>query len=120
MASRIKLVDITKLKKSSGLVTQQAKAVLKQANKSIDEQHEFMTRVGMDRNKLRDFINGSNWSSKHKHKARQELIRWNEELKNEISHDVAVKRKELRLAARLLDAKKQSTQTTRRRRTGFV
>ena len=120
MASRIKLVDVTRLKKSSGFATQQSISVIKQAKESIARQEEFMDDVGMDRTKLRHFINGDQWSSEYKHKARQELIRWNEELKGDIAYDVSVKRKEIRLASRLLNPKKQSAQSTRRRRTGFI
>ena len=120
MASRIKLVDVTRLKKSSGFVTQQSNSVLKQAKESITRQQEFMAEVGMDRDKLRKFINGDQWSVQYRHKARQELIRWNEELKGAIAHDVSVKRKEIRQTSRLLNPKKQSTQNTRRRRTGFI
>ena len=120
MASRIKLIDVTRLKKSSGFATQQSISVLKQAKESIARQEEFMDGAGMDRTKLRSFINGDQWSSQYRHKARQELIRWSEELKGAIAHDVSVKRKEIRLASRLLNPKKQSTQSTRRRRTGFI
>ncbi len=76
----------------------------------------------MDRQKLREFINGDRWSQKQKHKARQELLRLSEELKAEMAHDVSVKRKEIRLAARLLSAKQaqQQSRKPRRRRTGFI
>lgn len=120
MTSHIKLVDVTRLKKSSSFVTQQSVSVLKQAKESIFRQEEFMGDVGMDRTKLRDFINGAQWSAQYKHKARQELIRWNEELKGAMAHDVSVKRKEVRQASRLLNPKKQPAQSTRRRRTGFI
>ena len=120
MASRIKLIDVTKLPKSTGLVIQQAGSLANQAKGSLDKQEKFMNEVGMDRKNLRNFINGDRWSAQQKHKARQELIRWNDELKAEISHDVSVKRKEIRLSSRLLSIKKKAVQTTRRRRTGFL
>ena len=120
MASRIKLIDVTRLPKSTGLVTQQTNALVSIAKTCLKKQQDFMGEVGMDRKKLREFINGDRWSSQQKHKARQELIRWNDELKAEIAQDLSAKRKEMRLASRLFGTKKRSIQTTRRRRTGFV
>ena len=120
MVSRIRLVDVTKLRKTSGLVAVQSQKVVNQANERIKTQADFMNRVGMDRKKLRDFINNDTWSAKHKHIARQELIRWNEGVKAEIAADVSLKRKELRMSARLLNPLNKPSQTTRRRRTGFV
>ena len=120
MASKLKLVDVTKLKKSSGYVIRHSEAVVSQAQKGIKQQQEFMQRVGMDKDKLRAFINSDRWPSRQKHLARQELIRWKEELKAGVAHDVSVKRKEIKQAARLLSPKKRAKQTTRRRRTGFV
>ena len=120
MASRIKLIDVTKLTKNSSLVIQQSSTVMNKAKVSLNKQQQFMDEVGMDRQTLRNFINGDKWSAQQKHKARQELLRWNEELKAEVAHDVSAKRKEIRLAARLLRVKTQTTQKARRRRTGFL
>lgn len=120
MAAKLKLIDVTKLKKTSGFVMKQSQVVVQQAQRSLDQQQEFMQRVGMDKDNLRAFINSDRWSAKQKHAARQELIRWKDELKAGISHDVSVKRKEIKQAARLLNPKKQTEQTTRRRRTGFI
>lgn len=121
MAAKIKLVDVTKLKKSNVLVTNQAEQVLRQAKAMLQKQEEFMSEGGMDRQKLRAFINSDAWSSRQRQKARQELIRWHEELKNGMSQDASVKRKELKLSARLLKpGRKQASKRSQRRRTGFL
>ena len=120
MALRMRLIDVTKLKKTSNLVVQQSSDVLVEAKSSMEKQQQFMDEVGMDRKKLRNFINGDQWSAQQKHKARQELIRLSEELKADIAQDVAAKRKEIRLASRLLNIRKKAKQAERRRRTGFI
>ncbi|WP_062261896.1 hypothetical protein [Endozoicomonas arenosclerae] len=120
MASRIRLIDVTKMKKSSWLVQQESEVVVKAARKDISKQENFMNSVGMDKKKLRDFINGDSWSANYKHKARQELIKFNDELKGDLAHEASLKRKEIRLANRLLAPKSKSRSTGRRHRTGFV
>ena len=120
MASRIRLVNITKLNKSSWLVQQESEAVLKQADQSMKAQTDFMDKVGLDRKSLRDFINSDRWTVKQKHKARQELVRFNEELKRDMSEEASEKRREIRLANRLLKPKSKNKPSARRRRTGFV
>ena len=107
MASRIRLVDITKLSKSSWLVQKESEAVLNQANRSMKQQAEFMENVGLDRKALRDFINSDRWTVKQRHKARQELIRFSEELKQDMSEQASEKRREIRLANNLLKPKRQ-------------
>lgn len=120
MAARIKLIDVTKLPRNTDLVTKTSGNLVAQAKASLKKQQDFMDEVGMDRKKLRDFINSDRWSVQYRHKARQELIRWNDELKAEIAQDVSARRKEIRLSSRLLGLKKQVTQAARRRRTGFI
>lgn len=120
MASRIRLVDITKLGKSSWLVQQESDAVVKQAEKSMETQANFMKKVGLDRKVVRDFINSDRWTVKQKHKARQELVRFNDELKRDMSDDASEKRREIRLANRLLKPKSKNMSSARRHRTGFV
>lgn len=120
MASRIRLIDVTKLKKSSWRVQQESEAAVKNAKADINRQEEFMNSVGMDKKKLREFINSDAWPVHFKHKARQELIKYNDELKSDLSHEAALKRKELRLAGRLLKPKSKSRSSGRRHRTGFV
>ncbi|UYM17177.1 hypothetical protein [Endozoicomonas euniceicola] len=120
MASRIRLVDITKLSKSSWLVRQESEAVLNQAHRSMKQQAEFIENVGLDRKALRDFINSDRWTAGQRHKARQELIRFSEELKQDMSEQASEKRREIRLANNLLKPKSKSKSSVRRRRTGFV
>lgn len=120
MASRIRLVNITKLNKSSWLVQQESEAVLRKADKSMHAQAEFMEKVGLDRKALRDFINSGRWTAGQRHKARQELVRFNEDLKRDMSEQASEKRREIRLANRLLKPKSKSQSSARRRRTGFV
>ncbi|MGB1271713.1 MAG: hypothetical protein ACPG5T_06550 [Endozoicomonas sp.] len=121
MAGKIKLVDVTKLKKSNVLVTNQTEKVLRQAKALLEKQEAFMAQGGMDRQKLRAFINSDAWSPHQRQKARQELIRWHEELKNGMAHDASVKQKELKLSARLLKpGRNQVSKRSQRRRTGFL
>ncbi|AMO55451.1 hypothetical protein GZ77_10125 [Endozoicomonas montiporae] len=120
MASRIRLVDITKLSKSSFLVQQESEAVLSQASQSLKQQAQFIENVGLDRKALRDFINSDRWTVKQRHKARQELVRFSEELKQGMSEEASEKRREIRVASNLLKPKSKSKSTVRRRRTGFV
>ena len=120
MASRIRLVDITKLGKSTFLVQQESETVLNQANRSLKQQAEFVENAGLDRKALRDFINSDRWTVKQRHKARQELVRFSEELKQGMSEEASEKRREIRLANNLLKSKSKSKTTVRRRRTGFV
>lgn len=120
MASRIKLIDVTKLKKSSWLVQQESEATVKTAKAGINRQKDFMDSVGMDKKKLREFINSDAWPTHFKHKARQELIKFNDELKSDLSQEASLKRKELRMANRLLKPKTKSGSSGRRHRTGFV
>ncbi|KEQ19595.1 hypothetical protein [Endozoicomonas numazuensis] len=120
MASRIRLIDVTKMKKSSWLVQQESEVIVKSAKEGINRQKGFMDSVGMDKKKLREFINGDAWPANFKHKARQELIKFNDELKSDLSHEASLKRKEIRLANRLLKPKTSSRSSGRRHRTGFV
>ena len=120
MASRIRLVDITKLRKSASLVQKESEKVVAQAHRQLNSQEQFMEEVGMDRKALRAFINGDQWSAVFKHKARQELIRFNEELKRDIATAVSLKRKEIRLSNRLLSPKSKVKQSAGRHRTGFI
>lgn len=120
MASRIRLVDVTKLKKSSWLVQQESEVVVKEARNGLAKQEAFMDTVGMDKKALRNFINGDSWPTTYKHKARQELLRFNEDLKRDMSAEASSKRKEIRLSNRLLTPKSKSKSSARRHRTGFV
>ena len=120
MSSRIRLVDITKLKKSSWFVHNESQAVIEQARSDIKKQQEFLESVGMDKQQLRAFINGDQWSAAFKHKAREELLRFSEQLRQEMKEESAAKRKELSQARRLLSSRKKARESARRRRTGFV
>lgn len=120
MAVKLKLVDITKLKKSSYLVSEESKMAIRDARVSLDKQEEFMRNGGMDREKLRAFINSDYWTSRQKHKAREELLRFHDELKSNMAHEASVKRKELRSSSNLLNQDKARTGTTRRKRSGYV
>ena len=120
MTSRIRLVDITKLNKSSWLVQQESEAVLKKIRQSVHKQAEFMNKVGLDRKALRDFISSDQWTLKQRHKARQELVRFNKDLKQEMSDQASRKRKEIRLSRNLLTPKSKNKSSAWRHRTGFV
>ncbi|OED44316.1 hypothetical protein ACH42_07890 [Endozoicomonas sp. (ex Bugula neritina AB1)] len=120
MASRIKLIDVRKLPKNADLVARKSANIVAEAKACLKKQEDFMEEVGMDRKNLRTYINSDRWSAQQKHKARQELIRWNDEMKADIAQDVSAKRKEIRFASKLLNIQPKSTQTTRRRRTGFI
>lgn len=120
MASRIRLVNITKLNKSSWLVQQESEVVLKKTRQSVDRQAEFINKVGMDRKALRDFINSDHWTAKQRHKARQELVRFNEDLKQDMADQASLRRKEIRVSRNLLMPKSKSKSSARRHRTGFV
>ncbi|MRI32065.1 hypothetical protein EOPP23_03500 [Endozoicomonas sp. OPT23] len=120
MSSRIRLVDITKLKKSSWFVQSESQAALHKARADITRQEEFLESVGMDKHQLRAFINGEQWSAAFKHKAREELLRFSDQLKQEMTEEASAKRKELGEARRLLSSRKKARESARRRRTGFV
>ena len=120
MASRIKLVDITKLNKSSWLVQQESDEVVKKAKQGINRQAEFMNKAKLDRRALRDFINSDHWTVKERHKARQELVRFSEDLKQDMADQVSQRRKDIRLSRQLLTPKSKKKSSARRHRTGFV
>ncbi len=120
MSSRIRLVDITKLKKSSWFVQSETQTAIEHARRDILKQEDFLKSVGMDKQQLREFINGDQWSSGFKHKAREELLRFSEQLKQGMSEDISAKRKELSEARRLLSTRKKARESACRRRTGFV
>ena len=120
MSSRIRLVDITKLKKSSWFVQSESQIALEKARRDISRQEDFLKSVGLDKQQLRAFINGEQWSAAFKHKAREELLRFTEQLKQEMSEEASAKRKEISESRRLLSARKRARESARRRRTGFV
>ena len=120
MSAQRRMVEVTRLKKSSWLVYQETKAVVKESRQAISRQERFMNEVGMDKKNLRSFINNEAWPVNFKHKARQELVKFNEDLKRDMSNDASIKRKEIRQASRLLTPKSQSGTRPRRRKTGFV
>ncbi|WP_419535221.1 hypothetical protein [Endozoicomonas sp.] len=122
MAVKLKLVDITKLKKSNYLASAASKAAIREAKELLDKQEEFMKNGGMDRQKLRAFINSDYWTSRQKQKAREELLSFHSELKNNMAHEASVKRKELQKASRILNQGKAKTKKApvKRKRSGFV
>ena len=120
MAVKLKLVDVTKLQKSSFLVSQETKKAVADARAMLDKQAEFMKNGGMDREKLRAFINSDLWTNHQKQKAREELLRFHSELKSNMADAATAKRKELNFASRLLDQSKVQASTTRKKRSGFI
>lgn len=122
MAVKLKLVDITKLKKSNYLASEESLAAIRNAKVLLDKQEEFMNNGGMDRQKLRAFINSDFWTSRQKQKAREELLHFHDELKNNMANEASTKRKELRSASRLLNQGKSKVKggASKKKRSGFV
>ncbi|MFK0573515.1 hypothetical protein [Endozoicomonas sp.] len=120
MAVKLKLVDITKLKINNYLAVEQSQAIIREAKVMLDKQEEFMKNGGMDRQKLRAFINSDLWSSRQKQKAREELLNFHDELKNNMANEASAKRKELRSASRLLTQRRVKKATTAKKRSGYV
>ncbi len=121
MAVKLKLVDVTKLKKASFLVSQETEKAVAEARVMLDKQEEFLQNGGMDRQKLRAFINSDQWTSQQKQKAREELLRFHNELKTDMARVAADRRKELNSANRLLEQRKlQPGTATRKQRSGFI
>lgn len=121
MAVKLKLVDVTKLKKASFLVSQETEKAIAEARVMLGKQEEFLQNGGMDRQKLRAFINSDHWTSQQKQKAREELLRFHNELKSDMARVASSKRKELSNANRLLEQRKITPATaTRKQRSGFI
>ena len=120
MESRVRLVDVTKLNKSSWLVQQESEALLREAEQNLKAQSDLMSRMGLDRKALREFINNDQWTTVQRHKARQELVGFNETLKRDMSDKASEVRKDIRLASRLLKPKNKRASSSRRQRSGFV
>ena len=120
MAVKLKLVDITKLQKATFLVSQETKKAIADAKVMLDKQEEFLKNGGMDREKLRAFINSDRWTNQQKQKAREELLRFHSELKSNMAEAATAKRKDLNFASRLLEQGKTKASTTRKKRSGFV
>ncbi|PJE80398.1 hypothetical protein CI610_00630 [invertebrate metagenome] len=123
MSSRIRLIDITRLKKSSWLVQAESEKALKQARQSLRAYEEMMEDVSMDRKALHKFLNSDEWPAHYRHKARQDLLQFKDELKSAMAQDIAAKRKEIKLASRLLvsrDKKASQAKRVRKGRTGFI
>ena len=87
MAIKLKLVDITKLKKADYLVTEESQKTLRDAKVLLDKQEEFMKNGGMNRQQLRAFINSDFWTSRQKQKAREELLSFHKELKENMASE---------------------------------
>ena len=61
-----------------------------------------MQEVGMDRDKLKTFINSEFWTPQQKQKAREELIRFHAELKSDMKQVADEKNKEVTAGLTLL------------------
>ena len=120
MAIKLKLVDVTKLKQSSYLVSQVSTKVVSEAKIMLDKQEQFMKEGGMDRKKLRAFINSDLWTDRQKQKAREELINFHSELKNNVAIEVENKRRELSAASRLLNQNRVTKAVSHKKKTGFL
>ena len=122
MAVKLKLIDITKLKKASELVSVESKAVLSDAKAMLARQEEFLNNGGMDRQKLKAYLNSDAWSAKQKHKVREELVRFHDELKRDMAAESAKVKKELRVASQLLKQGKgkQQSKPVRKKRSGYL
>ena len=120
MAVKLKLVDITKLKQSNYLGSETSKAAIREAKVMLDKQEEFMKNGGMDRQKLRAFINSDFWTSRQKQKAREELLSFHNDLKSNMANEATAKRKELKSAGSLLTQRKVNRASSVRKRSGFV
>ena len=123
MATKLRLIDITQLKKSSRLALQETNAVLQSAKKSIAQYDELMEQIGMDRKALLKYLNLSDWPAHYRKKATEDLLNWKKQIKNEMAQDVVEKRKQLKRAASLLDPSKNEKRkrtTTRKHRTSLI
>ena len=103
MAVKLKLIDITKLKKADYLIVQESQKVLRDAKTMLDKQEAFMKNGGMNRQQLRAFINSDFWTSRQRQKAREELLNFHQGLKESMASQASIKRKELSIASRLLE-----------------
>ena len=120
MAKRVRLINVTQLKKSSDLVQKEASELLSSTRLAMDKQAAFMKEIGIDKKSLRNFINNGKWSAPQRQKMQQELIQFNGDLKADMSQAVAAMRKKLKEAGRLLSGKKALSKGGRKRRTGFL
>ena len=122
MSIQLKLVDVRKLEKTPSYVMAESQAVLESARKMLSKQEEFMQQGGMDREKLRAFINSDYWSAKQRQKAREELLRFHAELKSNMQQAADEKRQEIKLSKRLLKQEKNLStgERVRKKRSGFV
>ncbi|WP_257265989.1 hypothetical protein [Endozoicomonas sp. ONNA2] len=120
MALKLRLIDITKLQKSNYLASESSKAAIREAKVLLDKQEEFMKNGGMDREKLRAFINSDYWTSRQKQKGREELLSFHNELKSNMANEASAKRKELSSAGRLLSQRKVKKASTVKKRSGYV
>lgn len=102
MARKLKMIDITKLKKATPLIQQETNTVLSEARSMLERQEAFMQEVGMDRDKLKTFINSEFWTPQQKQKAREELIRFHAELKSDMKQVADEKNKEVTAGLTLL------------------
>ncbi|WP_422461624.1 MULTISPECIES: hypothetical protein [unclassified Endozoicomonas] len=120
MALKLRLVDVTKLQKTNYLTSEASKAAVREAKVLLDKQEEFMKNGGMDRQKLRAFINSDYWTSRQKQKAREELLNFHNEFKSNMANEATAKRKELNSASRLLTQRKVKKASTVKKRSGYV
>ncbi|WP_067519214.1 hypothetical protein [Endozoicomonas ascidiicola] len=122
MPITLKLVDVRKLQKTSSVVMAESQAVVESARKMLAKQEEFMEKGGMDREKLRAFINSDHWSAKQRQKAREELLRFHSELKSNMKQAADEKRKDMALGRRLLKQENDVVkgQRVKKKRSGFV
>ncbi|USE35386.1 hypothetical protein [Endozoicomonas sp. SCSIO W0465] len=120
MSLKLRLVDITKLQKSNYLASEASKAAVREAKLLLDKQEAFMKNGGMDRQKLRAFINSDYWTSRQKQKAREELLNFHKEFKNNMVDEASAKRKELSSASSLLSQRKVKKASTIKKRSGYV
>ncbi|MGB0361195.1 MAG: hypothetical protein ACPGEF_07305 [Endozoicomonas sp.] len=122
MSIQLKLVDVRKLEKTPSYVIAESQAAVEAAKSMLAKQGRFLQQGGMDREKLRAFINSDSWSAKHKQKAREELLRFHSELKSDMKQAADEKRQEIKLSKRLLKQENSVSigQSAQKKHTGFV
>ena len=102
---KVKLVDLRKLNKTSALVQKEAAQLLQQAYEAIEAQESFFRDAGVEPEDLNKLLNSYQMSDEVK----QKLDLWETALHAELAQAKAQKKKEMKLADKLLVAKTRST-----------
>ncbi|MDB2384615.1 hypothetical protein N9V90_02120 [Endozoicomonas sp.] len=101
---KLKLIDIKKLPKASSLVCEETDELLQQALAAMASQEDFFRQMGVEPEMLGKIINNYQSSDEND----QALSHWKTQFYGELMQAGAQKKKEMKLAERLLMPKKKN------------